>query len=240
MSTKTLNGVVLRRWDVGESDRRLSLLTESHGKIYAIARGARKAKSSLASSSEPLVAGTFEVAIGKRSNYVTQVQPKAAFPAIRGEYARLSCALAWLEVLEAVVAPGEPSEGLFNLCLLGLAGIEAAKTPHGALVWADLHLMEMTGYHPQFTVSVASGKPLVGPLQLSPPEGGCVLDTEARGEAGSYPVSREAVVTLSKLQILGEPPNFVRHAAEVLAALTPFWTYVLSHDLPARRTVLES
>ena len=99
MADISVEGVVLRRWDSGESDRRIALLTREHGKIYAVTRGARKANARLAGISEPMTHAMFGVAVGKANNYVTQAQPIEGFGHLRMDYKRLLCAFAWLELL---------------------------------------------------------------------------------------------------------------------------------------------
>ncbi len=53
----SVTGIVLKAQPVGESDRRITILTSSKGRIGAFARGARKQGSRFA-------AGTCSVAVG--------------------------------------------------------------------------------------------------------------------------------------------------------------------------------
>src|SRR6185503_8761599 len=55
LSSKTFNalGIVLKRTNTGETDRVVSLLTQEHGKLVAIAKGVRKMSSSRRADLEP-------------------------------------------------------------------------------------------------------------------------------------------------------------------------------------------
>jgi DNA repair protein RecO len=234
VSTVTVDAVVLRRWDWGESDRRLSLLSRERGKFLCIARGARKPKSSLAGATEPLAAGTFEIAFGKRTNYVTQALPKHLFKQIRADYTRLNCALAWVEVLDSAHGLETPSSGAFNLCLVGLAGIETSRVPFGALAWAELKLLGQLGYAPDFSHSRR------GNNFVSAAAGGVVSSNQLGDFSDAQPCSWEVLVSLDKLQSLHEPPAFIKKSEDVLRALLPFWLHVLGHDLPAHKSLFKN
>lgn len=230
----------MRRWDSGESDRRVALLTSERGKIYAVARGARKAKARLAGVSEPLMHVSFGIATGRKNNYITQAQPLESFAGIRRDYSKLLCALAWTEALDALLPELEPQPEAFELCLVALRGIEAAREPLGALCWADLKLLELSGFGPTFSVSVVSGAALSGEIAISPSLGGAILAREAGGTMDAKPVQREIVLTLAKVQALDSPPDFVKRADEVTRALLPFWKDTASRELPARQNLVES
>ena len=47
------NAVVLRSWKLGESDRIVSMMTQSNGKIRCVAKGVRKTRSRFGSRVEP-------------------------------------------------------------------------------------------------------------------------------------------------------------------------------------------
>ena len=49
----TTPAIVLRSWSFGESDKIVSFLTESHGKLTGIAKGAKRSRKRFANSLEP-------------------------------------------------------------------------------------------------------------------------------------------------------------------------------------------
>ena len=62
----TVEAIVLRRRDSGESDRRLTIFSRELGKIDVVAKGAKKPTSRLRGVSEPLNVGRFTYASGKK------------------------------------------------------------------------------------------------------------------------------------------------------------------------------
>ena len=57
MQTLRTEAIILRRTNYGEADRILNMLTPQHGKVSAIAKGVRKAKSKLAGGLELFAVG---------------------------------------------------------------------------------------------------------------------------------------------------------------------------------------
>lgn len=241
MSSSTVEAVVLRRWDSGESDRRVSLLTRERGKIPAIARGARKANSKLAGISEPLSHSKMELASGRSNEYVTQVQPLAGFPKLRTDFHRLAAALAFAEALDSVLPTGESQPEVFDLSIVVFAAIESAKEPLAPLCWADLQLMDITGFAPEFGVSTVSGKAITGEVRfLCPAHGGAILRGEFDERDRVHRISKIVSLSLSALQKLDHPPEFLKAAAEIAKAIYPMWLEISSHGLPARKSLLDS
>jgi len=221
----TVEGIVLRRWDTGESDRRVAVLTPDRGKIYLTARGSRKAGARLAAFTEP---GTFaSFGVGARRNaYMTQVQPLQGFPSLRTDYTRLMCALALFEVVDAVAPEDQPVPETYDECVIGVASI-AAGDPVAALSWIDLRLMASTGHGPDFS------RPT---LRLSPEDGGAATFSSR----DAFEVSKEVAISLSRIQQLLEPPEKLKSSTDVARAILRFWETYAGKKLVARRALIDS
>ena len=91
------NAVVLRTWKLGESDRIVSLMTQSNGKIRCVAKGARKTKSRFGSRVEPTNHLQVQLYRGKGDlDTLTQVETIDRFPTVRQDlelFARASSML---------------------------------------------------------------------------------------------------------------------------------------------------
>ena len=136
MPERTVQAIVLRRRDSGESDRRLTVLTVESGKMDVLAKGARKSASRLSGISEPLSACVMTLAEGKRTAFVTQAQPLASYRGLRTDFERLSYALALVELYAAVLPIDEPFPEAFDLLSRSLRHLETHPKPMVSLVWA--------------------------------------------------------------------------------------------------------
>ena len=64
-------GIVLRRTNLGEADRILTILTEKFGLIRVVAKGVRKTLSHLAGHLEPFCVAEFLIAEGRNLDIIT-------------------------------------------------------------------------------------------------------------------------------------------------------------------------
>jgi len=221
----SVEGIVLRRWDSGESDRRIAVLTSDRGKIYLTARGARKSGARLAAYTEPGTYARFGVG-ARRNAYLTQAQPLRSFAQLRSDYARLMCAMSLFETVDAVCPEDQDSPEIFSECMQGLGCIESGE-PVAALCWTDLRLMAATGHGPDFSRPSRI---------LSPQDGGAATASSL----DAFEVSKETAIALSKLQQIGEPPSSLKRPRDVAQAILRFWETYAGKKLVARRTMVSS
>lgn len=238
MSETTVTAIVLRRKDSGESDRRLTLLTKELGKIDVVAKGAKKAASRLAGSSDPLTMATMTLAKGKVNQFVTQAQPLQSFRGLRTDFERLSMALALTELYALTLPWGEPVESAFELVVQSLKAIESHPKPVVALVWSELKLMEESGYLPPFDSCILTGGPVKEAFPwLSPAAGGYVSLPDANTFMDRFESKVEVLWGLAKTAELETPPSNLKLADECLIALIPFWRHIIDAPLPANDAV---
>ena len=87
------DAIVLSRFDLGEADRVLTLITPDVGKLKAVAKGIRRPTSRLGGSLEPFAELTVALARGRTFDIVTQVSVGHAWLRLRDSLE--SAATAW-------------------------------------------------------------------------------------------------------------------------------------------------
>jgi len=239
MPDRTVHAIVLRRRDAGESDRRLTLLTEEYGKIDVLAKGARKSASRLSGISEPLSAAVLNLAEGKRTSFVTQAQPLTSFRGLRTDYERLSYALALVELYAAVLPIDEPFPEAYELLIKSLRHLESHAKPIVSLVWAEVQLLAISGFLPQFDRCVVTDQTIVEAQPfLSPRAGGYVSDAAAVTFTDRFRTRAEVLYGLVRLPEFEAPPGNMKFVDEALADLLPFWQNIAEAPLPANEAAV--
>lgn len=122
-------GVVLRTIKLGESDKIVTLATETRGKVRAVAKGVRKTKSRFGGRLEPLTHVAFQCYEGRNLDTVTQVETLDAFRAVREDLDRLARASALLEAVDALVQEGDEDHRILQMLLGALRTLEAGPAP---------------------------------------------------------------------------------------------------------------
>lgn len=159
MSISKTEGIVLKYTNLGEADKILTILTRNNGKIKAIAKGCRKSKSSLLSSSEIFVFSEFVLYKGTNFYHISQAVTRETFYNIRKDLLRLSYATYFAELAETVSDEEIPSERLFMLLAKTLYYLSRGEIPMGILHLAyQLKLMDISGYRPNLMRCVGCRK----------------------------------------------------------------------------------
>ena len=91
MTPEKVTGLVLSSQNIGETDRRIVLLTKEKGKISAFARGAVRPKNPLVSSTQPFTFGEYFVYTGRDSYTVTGSEVKNHFSGIIKDLDKFIC-----------------------------------------------------------------------------------------------------------------------------------------------------
>lgn len=231
----------MRRRDSGESDARLTLLSDIEGKFDVIARGAKKQNSHLKSISEPLSVGKFTYVPGKARKFVTQVQPERAFPLLRKDYDRLAAAISFSEVVSEVIPYEEPSEDVFEAILNCLSAIETAAKPLVALVWSEVQLLSLTGFLPSFVTCTSTGSFIeYSEVYVSPSAGGYVSHNQSGAYRDRVLVRAEVLYGLDAISKRSEPPTNLKFLNETLTLLGVFWEHITESRLSARSHLMKT
>jgi DNA repair protein RecO (recombination protein O) len=150
-------GIVLRTWRLGESDRIVNLLTERHGKVRAVVKGVRKTKSRFGARLEPMVHVSVLFYEGRGElDIVSQAEAVEVFRPVREDLRRLAKAASLLEATDQLCQERHANPRLFAMLLGGLRALSAHDAP--LLVPAFfLKLLSSEGFHPLLEECAACG-----------------------------------------------------------------------------------
>lgn len=122
-------GVVLRTIKLGEADRIITLVSEGHGKLRAVAKGVRRTKSRFGARLEPLGHVALLCYEGRSLDTITQAESLEQFRTVREDLDRLSRAVCLLELVDAVVQEGDEDPRLYQMLLGALRTLDAGPAP---------------------------------------------------------------------------------------------------------------
>jgi DNA repair protein RecO (recombination protein O) len=188
-SLKT-EAIVLRGIRYGEADRVLHLYTPERGRVSAIAKGVRRAKSRFGGRLEPFFRLNLVLYEGKSDLLtVTSAETIAGHPRLREHEASIDGAARACDAVGRLFGDGEPHQGVYYLLANQLALLDrapACATRANALAFR-LKLLLAAGFAPHLASCASCGEPehLVG---FSGAAGGVVC---AACEAGSFALSQE-------------------------------------------------
>jgi DNA repair protein RecO (recombination protein O) len=204
--------IVLRSLRYGEADRILHLYTPQRGRVSAIAKGVRRARSRFGGRLEPFFRLQLDLHEGRGELLtVTGAQTVEAYPRLRSDARALDAAARACDAVGRLFETGEPHPNVFNLLCRRLSlldtGAGAASRRTDALAFR-LKLMLAAGLAPQLGACAGCGERehLVG---FSGAAGGVVCGA---CEASSFPLEPDAYRFMT--EALGQPLADVPSAPE--------------------------
>lgn len=152
-SIKT-HGIIIKRMELGEADRLLTIFTYELGKVRALAKGSRKPLSRLAGHLEPFSLTDCQLHEGKSFYLVTGASIETAFAGIRADLTKTSLACYFLEMVDSLTVDLQAQLTVFELLRESLVVLESVsrKEDYTLLRAAfSLKLLTDLGYLPELT-----------------------------------------------------------------------------------------
>lgn len=158
MRTFTVQGIILKRKNIGEADRILTVFTKEQGKIQVKAKGVRKIASKRASHIEPLNKTSLTIYKGQGMPILTEATAVKQFSAIKTDLGKVGFAYHICELVDGLCPENQESEAIFMLLenMLERLSLEDAlgSTIHGF----EIQLLTLLGYYSEGTHDLKGAK----------------------------------------------------------------------------------
>lgn len=158
MRTYSASAIVLRRIDLGEKDRILTLFTREHGKLSAVAKGCRRPGSKLGGASEPFTYARMFLSTGRDLDVLTQAEIKESFPNVKNAMSSIAHAVYLLELVNSFVDKRQPNPDLFDTLLSAMYVLESGTDPELTARYFEIQLLSILGYEPHVEACLRCGR----------------------------------------------------------------------------------
>jgi DNA repair protein RecO (recombination protein O) len=184
---------VLRRHDLGEADRILTLYARGYGKI--------KPTSRKAGHLELFMQVDLLLVQGRSLDVVSQVETLELFLPLRDDLEHTAYAAHFVELLDAFTEEADENDVLYRLLVSGLTWLcQTTDLQRTARYW-ELRLLDAVGYRPQLFECVICGEKIEPRDQYySPHVGGVICPTCGPHSPRTRPLSLGLLKVLRYLQ----------------------------------------
>ncbi|ACU35207.1 DNA repair protein RecO [Actinosynnema pretiosum subsp. pretiosum] len=221
-------GVVLRVQKLGEADRIITLLTQRHGKLRAVAKGVRRTSSRFGARLEPFGHVDAQFHPGRTLDVITQVETIDAFGVVLvDDYQRYTAGCAVLETADRLTSEeGAPALRLYLLVTGALRALADGRRDPSLLLDAFLlRAMAFAGWAPAVGECARCGEP--GPHRSFNVQAGGVVCANCRPPGSASP-SGETLRLLAALlhgewDVVDEIPTGPRREGSGLVAAHLQW-----------------
>ena len=175
--------IVIRKKEVGETDRLYTFYTREKGKVQSKGVGVRKPQAKLASSLETLMLSDIAIVRTRGIGRITGAITEETFPNLRSDLDTLLLATESLRMFDRLIGLEEPDALVFDLLreyLFLLDGLVESGEQERAPLLAEgffFQLASKLGYHLETGICATSGEKLGSGKQyaISPEAGGIIL-----------------------------------------------------------------
>lgn len=193
--------LILKRRDMGEADRLVTLLTPELGKVDVLAKGARKPATSKTGHVELFTRA--DVLIAQASiPLLTQAEMTRPYLLLREDLLRGAYASYCAELLDRFsFAEDTHNKALFDLLDQTFERLCADADPRRVVRYYEMHLLEWAGFRPELGECVVTHEPLMPEDQwFSHAEGGVVSPEGARHLPNLVALPRDTLKVMRHLQ----------------------------------------
>jgi len=153
--------LILRTRAYGESDRIVSFLTEDHGKLTGIAKGARNSRRRFANCLNPFTLVRVHYRQRPAASMVFMDScDLLSLPGNLCDPVKFAYASYLVELVDFLTAEGQPAREVFTLLGGGLEALRSGPATTGFLRSFELHLLAETGFAPRLGECDACSQPL--------------------------------------------------------------------------------
>lgn len=238
MTYKT-RGIIIKRTNLGETDRIVTILTDNHGLIRVVAKGVRKTLSKLAGHMEPFCVTDLLIAEGRNLDVVTGAVVKKCHLNLRNSLERTQTAYYLAEIVDRMLAERDPHEDIFELLDETLEHLNS-EPPKLLTSYFELNFLAATGFHPELNKCVHCHKNLcLDKNRFDFSSGGVVCEDCGQGKV----ISNDAIKTLrlflrhrlSTIKKINTNPELSR---EIIGICSYYLTFVNQKEFNSRSIVL--
>ena len=141
--------VVLKRTDLGEADRIITLFSREVGKVRAVAKGVRRGTSRSAGHLAPFTLIDLMFAVGRELDIVSHADTLEAFREVREDLNLTTHAYYLAEVVDLLTEDRQENRPVFDTLVDGLRNLSSIADARLVLVLCHLRLLDALGYRPE-------------------------------------------------------------------------------------------
>lgn len=191
--------IVIRRANLGEADRVVTLFTRERGKLSTVAKGARKPRSRFAGRLELFTQLHALLAQGRTLDVISQVDVIDPFAALRADLARMGAASFVAEVTDKATPDREAQPAIYTALRQALRMISAGD-PEITVIWYAAQILSLSGYGPVVDRCVVCGKTVAGSGGFSFSLGGSLCAADRARDPEASPASAVALAAIGFLR----------------------------------------
>lgn len=147
MKYRQTDGIILKRTNIGDADRILTIFTSSLGKIYVKAKGIRKITSRRSAHVEVLNYSRLILYKNKHLPILTEATTLYHFPDIKNDLQKVGFAYHICELIDGLCPENQENSAIFTLLLQTLEALSKTNDVAVVVEGFEIELLSRLGYY---------------------------------------------------------------------------------------------
>lgn len=242
-------GIILKRTNLGEADRILTLFTESEGKMKALAKGIRRVLSKNAGHLELFNYSDLQIVKTKSElEKITNASTLESFKNLREDLRKTALAYFFSELIDKLTSEKEKNERIFRLLLETLRYLDKMKDlrkENLLTFYFQLNLLSFLGFRPEINLCLRCRKKIKAPFYyFSSQLGGILCPSCFKYPPKGLKISQKAIKTLRRLssydmEIVERLRIDCQVEKEIRALLEDFFKYIAEKEFETPKFLKE-
>ncbi len=239
--SQRLEAIVLKHSKFGEADQLLTVYSRERGKVRALAKGARKARSRKAGHLEPFTRVSLQIATGKSLDIVTQAEAQDTHSPLSADLQLLGYASYVCELVDKFTPDEDENRGVYRLLRETLERLESESDAELVVRYYEVRLLDLVGFRPELQHCLQCGRAIQAEDQyFATQHGGVLCPRCGKSAAGASPISMPALKYLRHFQrsdyaAAGRAQLSPSVRLELETLMDQYMTYVLERALNSPR-----
>lgn len=199
--SQRIEAIVLKHSEFGEADQLLTLYSRERGKVRALAKGARKARSRKAGHLEPFTRVSLQIATGKNLDIITQAEAQDTHSPLSADLELLGYASYACELVDKFTTDEDENRSVYRLLRDTLERLETEADAEVVVRYYEVRLLDLVGFRPQLQRCLQCGREIQAEDQyFATQQGGVLCPNCGASAAGASPISLSALKYLRHFQ----------------------------------------
>jgi len=153
-----LDGIILKRKNIGEADRILTVFTRQYGKMHIKAKGVRKISSKRASHIEPLNTTSMTIYKGQGMPVLMEAVAAKQYGEIKENLQKLGLAYHLCELVDGLCPENQENEKVFFLLQETFARLTQQENASLLIHAFEVELLSLLGYYSEGSIDITGAK----------------------------------------------------------------------------------
>jgi DNA repair protein RecO (recombination protein O) len=228
--------LVIKRMNLGEADRILTIFTPNFGKLRVVAKGVRKVTSRLAGHVELFTRSQMLLAKGRNLDIVTQSETLDAYRPLHEDLSRIAHASYAAELLDKLTPDALENYPSYKITVETFQLLCTDPDPDRVLRWYEIQLLGYLGYAPELSRCVECHNELTPVVNTFSPALGGVVCAQCKRIGVGRELSVNALKVLRLMQRnaysnVGRVRLGAALNAELQGIMQAYVTHILEADL---------